>query len=87
LTFAYGRDRPPVLRDVDLAVEPGQTVAVVGRTGSGKSTLLALLPRLYDPPPGTLFIDGVDVRELPLDVLRGSIAMVPQESFLFSTTI
>jgi ATP-binding cassette subfamily B protein len=62
-------------------------VAVVGRTGAGKSTLLALLPRLVDPPPGTLLLDGVDVRRAPLGELRAAIAMVPQESFLFSATV
>jgi ATP-binding cassette subfamily B protein len=59
----------------------------VGATGSGKSTLLSLLPRLHDPPPGTVFIDAVDVREIPLPVLRGLIGFVPQEPFLFGATI
>jgi ATP-binding cassette subfamily B protein len=77
----------PVLVDVSLRVEAGQTVAIVGRTGSGKSTLLALLARLHSPPPGTVFIDGVDVREMPLATLRGAIGFVPQEPFLFSATI
>jgi ATP-binding cassette subfamily B protein len=87
LTFTYpGSDRP-VLRDVSLRIEPGQTVALVGATGSGKSTLIDLLPRLHEPPPGTVFIDGVDVREIPLARLRGGIGFVPQEPFLFSDTI
>ena len=68
-------------------VPAGTTLAIVGPTGSGKSTLVSLLPRLYDPPPGTVFVDGIDVRDLPLGVLRGSIGMVPQEPFLFSDTI
>jgi ATP-binding cassette subfamily B multidrug efflux pump len=59
----------------------------VGPTGSGKSTLVSLLPRLFDPPPGTLFLDGVDVRRIPLAELRGAIGFVPQESFLFSATV
>jgi ATP-binding cassette subfamily B multidrug efflux pump len=87
LTFAYRPDLPPVLRGIELRVAAGQTVALVGRTGSGKSTLLSLLPRLFDPPPGTLAVDGIDVRRLPLARLRASIGMVPQETFLFSTTL
>ena len=87
LTFTYpGSDRP-VLDDVSLRIEPGQTVAFVGATGSGKSTLISLLPRLHDPPPGTVFLDGVDVREIPLERLRGAIGFVPQEPFLFSESI
>jgi ATP-binding cassette subfamily B multidrug efflux pump len=85
LTFSYGG--PDVLRDVSFTVPAGTTTAIVGATGSGKSTLLNLLPRLYDPPPGTVFIDGIDVRHLPLDVLRGAIGFVPQEPFLFSAPL
>jgi ATP-binding cassette subfamily B protein len=65
----------------------GATVALVGATGSGKSTLLALLPRVFDPPAGTVFVDGHDVRTLDLTWLRAQIASVPQEPFLFSTTL
>jgi len=86
LSFAYG-DGPVVLHDVDLAVPAGATVAIVGPTGSGKSTLVSLLARLWDPPPGTLFVDGHDVRRVPLAVLRGAVGFVPQESFLFSDTV
>jgi len=86
LSFAYG-DGPTVLHDVDLAVPAGATVAVVGPTGSGKKTLVSLLARLWDPPPGTLFVDGHDVRRIPLAVLRGAVGFVPQESFLFSDTV
>jgi ATP-binding cassette subfamily B protein len=85
LVFSYnGR---PVLRHVSARIEGGQTVALVGMTGSGKSTLINLLARLHDPPPGTVFIDGVDVREIPLVILRGAIGFVPQEPFLFSDTL
>ena len=85
LTFHYnGR---PILRDVSLSVAPGHTLAIVGATGSGKSTLINLLPRLWEPPPGTVFIDGVDVGEIPLHVLRGAIGLVSQEPFLFSERI
>jgi ATP-binding cassette subfamily B protein len=85
LTFAYG-DRP-VLEHVSARIAAGQTVALVGPTGSGKSTLISLLPRLFDPPPGTVFVDGVDVRDLSLSQLRGAIGFVPQEAFLFSESI
>jgi ATP-binding cassette subfamily B protein len=86
LTFAYGA-APPVLDHVSARIEAGQTVALVGVTGSGKSTLISLLARLHDPPPGTVFIDGVDVREIPLETLRTAIGFVPQEPFLFSDTL
>ena len=85
LTFGYGDD--PVLHDVSLTVPTGSTTAIVGATGSGKTTLLSLLPRLHDAPPGTVFIDGVDVSRIPLATLRGSIGFVAQEPFLFSATI
>ncbi len=87
LVFTYpGIDRR-VLDHVSLRIEPGQTVALVGATGSGKSTLIHLLPRLFDPPPGTVFLDGVDVLQIPLERLRGAIGFVPQEPFLFSDSI
>ncbi len=85
LTFSY--DATPVLEHVSARIEPGQTVALVGPTGSGKSTLVSLLPRLFDPPPGTVFVDGVDVLHISLGVLRAAIGFVPQEAFLFSETI
>lgn len=86
LTFAYVPGRP-VLQDVSARIEAGQTAAIVGPTGSGKSTLASLLARLHDPPPRTVFVDGVDVREWPLAELRGAIGFVPQEPFLFSESI
>jgi len=85
LSFSYGG--VPVLRQISARVPAGQTVALVGPTGSGKSTLISLLARLQDPPPGTVFIDGRDVRYIPLAVLRGSVGFVQQEPFLFSDTI
>jgi ATP-binding cassette, subfamily B, multidrug efflux pump len=85
LTFRY-RDAD-VLHDVSLTIPAGTTTAIVGATGSGKSTLLSLLPRLHDAPPGTVFIDGVDVREIPLATLRGAIGFVAQEPFLFSASV
>ncbi len=86
LTFAYDEGKP-VLHDLTLEIEAGTTLGIVGPTGSGKSTLVSLIPRLFDPPPGTLFCDGVDVLDAPLETLRRSVAMVPQEAFLFSATI
>jgi ATP-binding cassette, subfamily B, multidrug efflux pump len=85
LDFQYG-DRE-VLTDVSFSVKAGDTVAIVGATGSGKSTLVNLLPRLQNPPRGTVFIDGRDVRDIPLKELRGMIGFVPQEPFLFSDTL
>jgi ATP-binding cassette subfamily B multidrug efflux pump len=85
--LSFGYDGVPVLHDIDLKVPAGATVAVVGPTGSGKSSLVSLIPRLYDAPPGTVLIDGHDIRSIPLGVLRGAIGFVPQESFLFSDTV
>jgi ATP-binding cassette subfamily B protein len=87
LTFTYGGAAAPVLDDVSLRIAAGETAAFIGPTGSGKSTLISLFARLHNPPPGTVFIDGVDVREIPLAALRGAIGYVPQEPFLFSDTV
>jgi ATP-binding cassette subfamily B multidrug efflux pump len=76
-----------VLRDVSFAIEPGRTVGIIGRVGSGKSTLAQLLVRMYDPPAGTVFLDGVDIRDVRLESLRRRIVLAPQETFLFSTTV
>jgi ATP-binding cassette subfamily B protein len=86
LEFSY-RPGAPVLRDIELEVPAGSTLAVVGRTGSGKSTLLSLVPRLIDPPPGAVTVDGIDVRRMKLATLREAIGFVPQESILFSLTV
>jgi ATP-binding cassette subfamily B protein len=87
LTFTYpGADRP-ALRGVSLRVPAGTFVAIVGRTGSGKTTLLSLVPRVFDPPAGTVLLDGVDVRGFDLAWLRSCIACAPQETFLFTATV
>jgi len=87
LTFTFPGAATPVLSDVSLKVKAGTTAAFIGATGSGKSTLLSLVPRLHQPPRGTVFIDGIDVREIPLERLRGIIGFVPQEPFLFSASL
>ncbi len=85
LTFAY--NGKPVLKNIDLVIEPGKTVGVVGQVGSGKSTLLSLIPRLYPAPAGSLFLDGRDINDIPISAVRRAVATVPQETFLFSDTI
>jgi ATP-binding cassette subfamily B multidrug efflux pump len=94
LTFTYptarnedGTGGGPVLRDVSLRVPAGSTLAIVGPTGSGKSTLAALIARLWDAPPGTLFLDGRSIRDYPLAEVRRAIGYVPQDTFLFSDTL
>jgi ABC-type multidrug transport system fused ATPase/permease subunit len=84
--FGYDPERP-VLEDIDLEIEPGQNLAVIGHTGSGKTTLTALVPRFYDVTSGRLEIDGVDVRDIELSSLRRAIAVISQDPFLFSTTV
>ena len=85
LTFGY--NGKPVLQNINLTIEPGTTVAFVGKTGSGKSTLVSLVPRLLDAPEGTVLIDDKPIRSFPLEQLRQSIGFVPQETFLFSDTL
>jgi len=80
-------DNAPVLRDITLRVPAGTILAIVGPTGSGKSTLAALIARLWDAPPGALFIDGRPIREWPLETLRRAVGFVPQDTFLFSDTL
>ncbi len=85
LTFAY--NGAEVLREVNLRIPAGSSMAIVGPTGSGKTTLVSLIPRIYDAEPGTVLIDGLPIRQFPLDALRRHIGFVPQETFLFSDTI
>jgi ATP-binding cassette subfamily B multidrug efflux pump len=84
LTFRYHPTSEPVLQDIDLIIEAGQTIAFVGRTGSGKSTLVNLIPRVLEAEPHSVFVDGVPVADYPLAQLRAAIGYVPQETFLFS---
>ncbi|MFO1410475.1 MAG: ATP-binding cassette domain-containing protein, partial [Steroidobacteraceae bacterium] len=85
--FAYSAEKGEVLRDVGFKVEPGQTLAIVGRSGSGKSTLMSLLPRFYDPTAGVVLLDGVDIREYPLHDLRAQMSLVTQDVVLFNDSI
>jgi ATP-binding cassette subfamily B protein len=85
LTFSHGDT--PVLRDVNLKVPAGTSLAIVGPTGSGKSTLVNLIPRIYDAPRGSVLLDGRPIQDFPLDLVRRNIGFVPQETFLFSDTI
>ena len=87
LGFRYPGTEREVLTGVSFAVAPGRTLGIIGEMGSGKTTLANLLLRLYDPPEGTVFLDGVDIFDLPLARLRDGIAYVPQDGFLFSTTV
>ncbi|MFN8424006.1 MAG: ABC transporter ATP-binding protein [Anaerolineae bacterium] len=87
LTFRYGPDLPAALEAIDLRVAPGGTLGILGRTGSGKSTLANVLVRAFDPPPDTVFLDGHDVLGVRLADVRGAVAYVPQDAFLFSRSI
>ncbi|HEX4064590.1 MAG TPA: ABC transporter ATP-binding protein [Acidobacteriaceae bacterium] len=90
LNFAYPHENGApveVLHSISLRIPAGSSLALVGPTGSGKSSLVSLIPRLYDAPPGAVLIDGRPIREYPLDILRAAVGLVPQETFLFSTTI
>jgi len=87
VSFGYGNGTEPVVRDLDLAVRYGETVALVGASGSGKSTVGMLVPRFYDATSGTVRVHGHDVRELTMRSLRSAIGMVPEDSFLFSESV
>jgi subfamily B ATP-binding cassette protein MsbA len=87
VSFAYNERNGPVLHNIDLVVEPGESVAIVGRSGSGKSTLVSLLPRFYDPEQGQILIDGVPSTDYALAGLRKHISIVSQDVTLFNDTI
>ncbi|MBM3492815.1 MAG: ABC transporter ATP-binding protein [Armatimonadetes bacterium] len=87
VSFRYEHDGPPVLAGINLTVQPGEVVALVGPSGSGKTTLVSLIPRLYDVSEGAVSVDGRDVRSLSLSDLRSRIAFVPQEPYLFGTSV
>ena len=87
LTFAYPNDHGPVLKNINLAIPAGKICGIVGETGSGKSTLVSLLLRLFEPPDRTVFIDGTDIKRLPVSELEAAVGFVSQDIFLFSGTV
>lgn len=87
VSFRYNENLPLVLDDMNFTIKQGQTVAFIGNTGTGKTTLINLISRLYDATGGEVLIDGRNAKEIPLDVLRTNIGLVPQETFLFSETL
>ncbi len=87
VSFSYNKKQEPVLKDININLEPGRTLAIIGETGSGKTSLVNLILRLYDISGGKLKIDGSPIDRIPLSTLRTSIGYVPQDSFLFSTSI
>lgn len=87
VSFKYGEHHPEILSDINININQGETIAIIGHTGSGKTSLINLIPRLYDVTQGEVLIDGLNVKQIPLDVLRRNIAVVQQESFLFSDNV
>jgi ATP-binding cassette, subfamily B, multidrug efflux pump len=87
VSFKYGEHLPEILSDINININQGETIAIIGHTGSGKTSLINLIPRLYDVTQGDVLIDGLNVKQIPLDVLRRNIAVVQQESFLFSDNV
>ncbi len=85
--FRYNKNLPFVLKNINLKIPAGSTLAIIGHTGSGKTTLVNLIPRLYDVSKGEILIDGRHIKEIPLEVLRGKTGFAPQETFLFSDTL
>jgi ATP-binding cassette subfamily B protein len=87
VNFSYSKNGNYVLQNISFKASAGQTIGIIGSTGSGKSTLVKLIPRLYDPDSGAILIDGVNIKDLPLEKLRTAIGFVPQKATLFSGTI
>lgn len=87
VSFRYSIEMPYVLNNINLKIDRGETIGIIGHTGSGKTTIVNLMPRLFEVTEGEILIDGVDIKKIPLDNLRKSIGYVPQETFLFSETI
>jgi len=87
VSFRYNENSPYILKNINLKIRAGSTLAVMGYTGSGKTSLINLVPRLYECTEGQILVDGINVKELPLDILRMNIGVVQQESFLFSDTV
>jgi ATP-binding cassette subfamily B protein len=87
VSFRYGENHPYILKDINLTIPRNSTVAIMGYTGSGKTSFINLIPRLYDCTEGELLIDGINVKNIPINVLRTNIGLVQQESFLFSDTV
>lgn len=87
VSFRYGGNLPLVLDGISFKIEQGRTVAFIGQTGTGKTSLVNLIPRFYDATDGEIFIDGIDIKRIPLETIRKRIGMVPQENFLFSDTL
>jgi len=87
LSFRYGDELAEIFKDISTSIDSGKTLAIVGPTGCGKTTFIELLTRIYNPPPGSIFLDENDIFNIPLEVLRRDVVMVPQDIFLFSDTI
>jgi ATP-binding cassette subfamily B protein len=87
VSFKYNKHSPKILNNISFSIPAGSTIAILGKTGVGKTSLINLIPRLYDVTDGEIIIDGRNIKEIPLSVLRKSIGLVPQETFLFSNTL
>ena len=88
VSFSFpGKDQPKILEDINLRLEPGFTLGIIGSQGSGKSTLTQLIPRFYDPTSGDIRFNGVDLRDYKLNSLREAVSLVQQDTFLFTSSV